>query len=74
MRLTFSTLTLLFLLAFTSCKKDYTCDCTNTNTGNVSKGDKISTGPFTKASNEEACKNNADLSGGTLKDCHLVDA
>ena len=71
MKFTFFALT---LLAFTSCKKDYTCDCTNTNTGNASKGDKISAGPFTKASNEEACRNNAALSAGTLKDCHLVDA
>ncbi len=61
------------LLAFTSCKKDYQCVCTNSNTGTVSRGDKMQAGPFTKAATEETCKNNNNLSAGTLKDCHLED-
>ena len=52
------------LLAFTSCKKDYQCVCTNSNTGTVSRGDKIKAGPYDKAANEETCKKNNDLSGG----------
>jgi hypothetical protein len=59
--------------SFISCKKDYQCVCTNSNTGTVSRGDKMSAGPFTKAATEETCKKNNDLSGGGLKDCHLED-
>lgn len=62
------------LFAFTSCKKDYQCVCTNSNTGTVSRGDKMSAGPFTKAATEETCRNNNNLSAGSLKDCHLEDA
>ncbi len=61
------------LLAFTSCKKDYQCVCTNSNTGTVSRGDKMSAGPFTKTATEETCRNNNNLSAGSLKDCHLED-
>lgn len=62
------------VFAFTSCKKDYQCVCTNSNTGTVSRGDIIKAGPFTKAANEETCRNNNNLSGNSLKDCHLEDA
>ncbi len=67
-------LVFIFLIAFTSCKKDYQCVCTNSNTGNISRGDIIKAGPFTKAANEETCRNNNNLSGNSLKDCHLEDA
>lgn len=67
-------LAFIFLFIFASCKKEYQCVCTNSNTGTVSRGDKIKAGPFTKAANEQTCKNNNDLSGNTLKDCHLEDA
>ena len=66
-------LVFIFLFAFASCKKDYQCVCTNSNTGTVSRGDKIKAGPYDKAANEETCKKNNDLSGGGLKDCHLED-
>jgi hypothetical protein len=72
MKYTFVSLTLLFVLA--SCKKEYTCVCTNTNTGNVSRGDVIKAGPLTKKSWETNCEQNDELSGGGLKDCHLEDA
>ena len=62
------------LLVFTSCKKNYVCVCTNSNTGTVSRGDNMTAGPLTKAATEETCKKNNDLSGGGLKDCHLEDA
>lgn len=65
---------ILFVLIFVSCKKDYQCVCTNSNTGTVSRGDVMKAGPFTKAATEETCKNNNNLSGGGLKDCHLEDA
>ena len=35
-------------LFFSSCKKDYQCVCTNTNTGNVHYGDKMEANTFTK--------------------------
>jgi len=63
----------VFLFVFMSCKKEYQCVCTNSNTGTVSRGDKIKAGPYDKAANEETCKNNNNLSGGSLKDCHLED-
>lgn len=73
MKFVFSLL-LASLFAFTSCKKEYQCVCTNSNTGTVSRGDKIKAGPYDKAANEETCKKNNDLSAGSLKDCHLEDA
>jgi hypothetical protein len=56
---------------FSACQKEYQCVCTNTSTGQVSYGDKFKTNVFTKKTWEENCKNNGNLSGGTLKDCHL---
>lgn len=73
MKFVFSSLAILSLTLM-SCKKDYQCVCTNSNTGHVSRGDNMSAGPFTKAATEEACKKNNDLSAGGLKDCHLEDA
>jgi hypothetical protein len=72
MKITFP-LVFVFLIAFTSCKKDYQCVCTNSTTGTVSRGDKMSAGPFTKAATETTCENNNNLSAGSLKDCHLED-
>lgn len=72
MKSVFSSLVILSL-SFMSCKKDYQCVCTNSNTGSVSRGDKMQAGPFTKAATEEACRNNNNLSAGGLKDCHLED-
>lgn len=69
MKYAFTLLTISFL--FCSCQKEYVCVCTNVNTGTKSDGDKIKTNAFTKKANEETCKNNDNLSGGTLKDCHL---
>jgi hypothetical protein len=57
--------------AFVSCKKDYVCVCTNANTGDVSYGDHFKANTFTKTAAEESCKANNDVSGGSLKDCHL---
>ena len=51
-----------------SCKKDYRCVCTNSNTGHVSYGDNIKANVFTKKAAEEACKANNDLSAGGLRD------
>jgi hypothetical protein len=62
-------LTASFILS--SCQKEYTCVCTNSNTGNVHHGDKMKAGPFTKAATQETCEHNDELSGGVLKDCHL---
>jgi hypothetical protein len=62
------------LLTLASCKKEYTCVCTNTNTGNESRGDVIKAGPLTKKTWETDCKQNNNLSNGGLKDCHLEDA
>jgi hypothetical protein len=59
------------LIMLCSCQKEYQCVCTNSNTGNVHHGDKMKTGPFTKAATEKTCENNDELSGGALKDCHL---
>ncbi len=72
MKFAFS-LVFVFLIAFTSCKKDYQCVCTNSTTGSVSRGDKMSAGPFTKAATQTTCENNDELSAGGLKDCHLED-
>lgn len=63
----------IIVAVFSSCKKDYQCVCTNTNTGNVHYGDKMEANVFTKKASETTCKNNNNLSGGTLKDCHLED-
>ncbi len=64
-------LSIALIIISSSCQKEYVCVCTNVNTGSKSDGDKIKTNVFTKKANEETCKNNANLSGGTLKDCHL---
>jgi hypothetical protein len=74
MKFIFSSAVSLVLCFSTSCKKDYTCVCTNSNTGTVSRGDNMKAGPFTKTATEETCRNNNNLSGGALKDCHLEDA
>ncbi len=63
----------IIALSLSSCKKDYQCVCTNTNTGNVHYGDKMEANAFTKKTAEATCENNNNLSGGTLKDCHLED-
>ncbi len=62
---------LAFMFMNTSCAKEYVCVCTHTATGEVSRGDVIKTGPIRKPQFEKTCKNTADLSLGTLKDCHL---
>lgn len=67
-------LSIALALVFVSCKKSYTCVCTNSNTGDVSRGDVIKAGPLTKKTWETDCKQNNNLSGGSLKDCHLEDA
>lgn len=64
-------LSVLFLTS--SCQKEYRCVCTNVNTGEKSYGDKFKTNAATKKTWEEDCKHNADLSAGTLKDCHLEE-
>ena len=56
---------------FVSCQKDYVCFYTNANVGHLSYGDNIKTNVFTKKAAEESYKANNDLSGGSLKDCHL---
>lgn len=67
----FILLSSVIIILCSSCGKEYVCVCTNVNTGNVTQGDKIKTNAFTKKANEETCKNNSNLSAGTLKDCHL---
>lgn len=71
MKSLFISISVLCTLAFTSCKKDYRCVCTNSNTGEVSYGDNMRGNLFTKKAAEESCKANNDVSGGGLKDCHL---
>jgi hypothetical protein len=71
MKKTIRVITIAVSFCLTSCQKEYTCVCTNSNTGHVHYGDKMKTGPFTKTATEETCKNNDELSGGALKDCHL---
>lgn len=53
----------LIALAFTSCKKDYTCTCTQTNGGQV-VGTPVSfqTGKLSKAAAEDKC-NEGDVEG-----------
>ena len=63
----------MVLLSLSSCKKDYQCVCTNTNTGNVHYGDKMEANVYTKKATETTCENNNNLSGVSLKDCHLED-
>lgn len=67
--------TLIILIVFASllvsCKKDYVCVCTNSNTGNTSYGDHFKANTITKKAAEESCKANNDLSGGGLENCHL---
>ncbi len=63
----------LVVLTLSSCKKDYQCVCTNVSSGNVHYGDKLEANVYTKKAAEETCKNNNNLSAGTLKDCHLED-
>jgi hypothetical protein len=72
MKYIFVSIAMLCVLA--SCKKEYTCVCTNSNTGNVSRGDVIKTGPLTHETWKKDCEQNDELSGGALKDCHLEDA
>lgn len=62
---------LFAIVLMSSCKKDYVCVCTNSNTGHVSEGDHFKANAFTKKAAEESCKANNDLSAGGLKDCHL---
>jgi hypothetical protein len=62
---------LALIVVFTSCQKEYVCVCTNTTTGHVTEGDKMKANVFTKKATEEGCANNDELSGGSLKDCHL---
>ncbi len=57
--------------AFVSCQKYYVCVCTNASAGHISYGDNIKTYVVTKKAAEESCKANNDVSGGSLKDCHL---
>ncbi len=66
-------ITALTTFSFSSCKKDYQCVCTNASTGNVHYGDKMEANVYTKKAAEETCKNNNNLSAGSLKDCHLED-
>lgn len=61
------------VLTLGSCKKDYQCVCTNTNTGTVHYGDKMEANVYTKKAAETTCENNNNLSAGSLKDCHLED-
>jgi hypothetical protein len=65
---------LALTFVMTSCKKEYTCVCTNSNTGSVSRGDVIKTGPLTHETWKRDCEQNDELSGGSLKDCHLEEA
>ena len=64
-------LSVFIALALTSCKKDYMCVCTNSNTGTVSEGDHFKANLITKKAAEESCKANNDLSAGGLENCHL---
>jgi hypothetical protein len=52
-------LTIATLLA--SCKKEYTCVCTNKTTGEKTYGDKVRTGKLAKRGYEESCKANEDV-------------
>lgn len=71
MKNTLLIISVLTIVALTSCQKEYVCVCTNSTTGHVSYGDKMKANVFTKKATEEGCANNDELSGGALKDCHL---
>ena len=73
MKKTLLSIAILSAFSLSSCKKDYQCVCTNTNTGTVSRGDKMQENVYTRKAAERTCENNNNLSGGTLKDCHLED-
>jgi hypothetical protein len=70
MKCLFISLSVLCAIAFTSCKKDYICVCTNVQTGEKSYGDHFRAGPILKKTAEESCKANNDVYND-LKDCHL---
>jgi hypothetical protein len=72
MKYTFLSIALAFV--FVSCKKEYVCVCTNSNTGNESRGDVIKASRFTYSTWKQDCEQNDELSGGSLKNCHLEDA
>jgi dTDP-4-amino-4,6-dideoxygalactose transaminase len=61
------TLSVIVAASFASCKKDYQCVCTHTNTGMVHYGDKMEANAFTKKATEETCENNNTLWAGSLK-------
>lgn len=71
MKSLFIFVSVLCVIAFTACKKDYVCVCTNSNTGSKSDGDHFKANAITKKAAEESCKANNDLSAGGLRDCHL---
>jgi hypothetical protein len=45
----------LFAVAFTSCKKDYTCECTTTQNGTVMSSSELPMGKTTKKKAKDAC-------------------
>lgn len=67
------TVSVIVVCTLTSCQKEYRCVCTNSNTGEKSYGDKFKTNAATKKTWEEDCKHTGELSGGSLKDCHLEE-
>ena len=52
---------LAFVIITVSCKKEYTCVCTDTVTGEKSYGDKIRSGKLAKKGYEASCEANGDV-------------
>jgi hypothetical protein len=65
----------VFAVMFTSCKKDYTCTCTQTVTGSTPVTTTVSLGKQTKSDADKACSNYnvTSSAGGTsvTTSCHL---
>lgn len=60
----------LFAIATTSCKKDYTCECTTTS-GGQSTTTTFELGKQSKSDAEAACSGKAVSAGGVTMTCDL---
>ncbi len=61
-----------FIFAFSSCKKEYTCECSTTTDGVLVAGSTVtSTAEFSKKSDAEAWCNTETTVGTTTTKCEL---
>jgi len=61
MKRTVLSLSIITAILLSSCKKEYTCVCTNKTTGEKTYGDKIRSGKLAKKGYEQSCKANEDV-------------